>query len=339
MAPNTPEKPKAKTEFEKLLDEEKADKARQDAALKKQRGNTSRNKKIGLGAAGVFAAAVLTAVIIYDPFTGAVRFGDGGEDQTGSKAPGTATTVQQPQWYNEPANEFPVQLDDWQKSTLKDSDTEEGKANGDVEKIYNSIETYYTGSLLESYALTLPAESAGFTADPKQELLEDGTMNPAFSYWTKELYVREVGSMLERLINPTFGNWEDDSNNGRITDKSYGALKGLFSKQWLEAHPNSSDLPVFTGGSKTDVNYLPTGQKRWIGEVTNMESEFNYDESIRNYRVSVVADIVYTSWTQDREKVTENATIRLTLVPNQNEYSNGSANHIVIDESQIEVKS
>jgi hypothetical protein len=329
MSSNTPEMPEVESDFQKLLAEDKADKARQDEALKKQRGNASRNKKIGFGAVGGFTVLLLATIIVYDPFTGALRFGDG-VDQTGSKPPAVAQTVQQPKWYQESTNEFPVELDAWQKKTLTDENAKE---------IYPAIEMYYNGSILESYALTLPSESTGYTSDPAQELLEDGTLNPMFSYWTKELYVRETGAMLERLINPTFGNWVEDSSNGRLTDGTYKTLGNLFSKQWLDSHPNATDLPLFVNSSKTDINYLPAGEKRWVGKIANIDSELNYDRSIRNYRVSLVADIVYTSWTQDQEKVTENAQIRLTLVPNQNEYSNGSANHIVIDESQIEVKS
>lgn len=348
MSSNPPEKPKAETQFEQLIAEEKADKLRQDEALKNQKSHVSRNQKIAFGAVGGATALLIVAILIYDPFTGALRFGDG-EDQTRSQVPSNSS-IQQPDWWQEPANAYPIALEDWQMQTFNngeavapeantgsgDKDTPAAKEN--VEELYSSIEAYYSGKALESYALTLPSEASGFTSDPAAEKLEDGTLNPMFSYWTKELFVQETGAMLERLINPTFGNWAEDSNRGRLTNITYNALSDLFSQKWLANNLESSKLPVFVPPATTEISYLPEGEQRWVGEVKNVTIDFAYDMSIRNYRVTLVTDIVYTSWTQDQEKVTENAEIRLFLVPNQNEYENGSANHIVIDESQIEVK-
>lgn len=332
-ASNTPEPSKPQTEFEKLMAEEKADKARQDQALKKQRGNGSRNRKVLLGVGAGAIALIVAGLVIYDPTSGALRFG---EKDTKQVAAGNQTEISsngnvagQPQnWWEEPANKYPVKLQPWQQQTF---DSKKSDA------IYKQVDEAYIGSQLESASNQLPSESTGFTSDPKQETV-DGQLNPLFSYWTQENFEAETGSMLERLINPTFGGWDSDSNAGRMTDGSYKKLRDLFSKTWQESHQNASDLPVFLGGGKS-VDYLPNGGSRWVGQVKDMTTDFQYDESIRNYRVTLVADISYTTWTQSKEKVTQNAEITLNLVPNQNEYANGSANRVVIDSGKIEVKS
>lgn len=327
MALKVPQKPQATSNFEKLLAEDKADKLSEDAALKRQRGHAKRNRRLMLSVLGGITALLIVTIAVYDPFTNSLRFGSG-PGQTAVQAPGD-TSFKAPQWWQEPGNVFPVKLDDWQQQTFTPKK---------ADSLYKSIQTYYSGSSLESYALELPAESTGFTHDPKQELLANGSINPMFSYWTKELFVSETGSMLQRLINPTYGNWATDGYNGRLTQVSYNALKDLFSKTWLAQNPTSKNLPLFAPSDPT-IQYLPEGGTRWVGQIDNLQMTFAYDMSIRNYRVSVVADISYTSWTSSKEKKVEKAKLNLSLVPNQGEYDNGSANHVVIDASQIEVTS
>jgi len=332
---NTPDSSKPQTEFEKLMAEEKADKARQDQALKRQRGDNSRNRKVLLGVGAGVTALIVAGLVIYDPTSGALRFGEKETHQVAAgKGEGTDTqkngnVAGQPQnWWEEPANKYPVELQPWQQQTFNPKNATE---------VYASVDAAYTGTMLESASNQLPSQSTGFTNDPKQETV-DGRLNPLFSYWTQEDFEAETGTMLERLINPTFGGWQADSNAGRMTDGSYKKLSDLFSKTWQEAHPNASDIPVFLGAGKS-VDYLPSGGSRWIGQVKDMTTDFQYDESIRNYRVTLVADISYTTWTQSKQKTTQTVELTLNLVPNQNEYANGSANRVVIDSGTIEVKS
>lgn len=316
---------KSDQDFQRLLEEEQAEKTAQNKKLKAQSSKLT-SQKAGFIGVSIAAIAILFAIVIYDPFTGSLRWGSG-QEQTDVSSSDTAGDYQAPVWWKESANKYPVTLTQWQKDTF----TEENR-----QKLFNEISTHYNGSAIDYAARTLPAESTGFTSDVTKELLEDGTLNPMFSYWTKELYIAEVGGMLERIINPTFGNWENDGYNGRLTQVSYSALEDLFSQRWLDSNPTSENMPLYV--SSSDIEYLPEGGSRWIGVIDHITTNFAYDQSIRNYKATLEVDIVYTTWTQSREKITENAQIRLVLVPNQDIYSNGSKNHIVIDEAQLEVR-
>lgn len=328
MSSNTPEKPKAETEFEKLMAEEKADKLRQDEALKKQKGRSwSRNQKVAGSIVGGVVALLIATIVVYDPFTGALRWGDGQDQvEASNNAPSNYTHKE---WYEESENIYPVKLRDWQKETY---DPEKPKAfTDDVLNTYKSTDLW-------SIAQMLPSESSGFTSNLKKVNNEDGTFNPMFSYWTAESFTKDAGLVIERLTNPTFGEWSGGQYQTNLLNTA--AIQDIFTTSWIEA--NSSDVrnyPIFVDWDNNNYGNeeLLISGTRWTPTINNITGDFSYDEESLQYSANIVVNLTYTAWQDDKSKTTKQAKLILELVANPNKTQNGSDNRVLVNKATLEV--
>ena len=177
-------------------------------------------------------------------------------------------------------NQIPFEHENWQADDYKTQTSNEGNTQKFLETIRTSIEAgKLDNGTLALASSTLPSEAAGYTSDQDKVTLEDGSLNPMYAYWTKELFETEVGTTLERLLNPTFGGWENYqySEYQANTQFDTSIISDMFTPNWLEANtgkPYNEYVPVMAdwgsdnyggGYNLTDVarpSILPTSSTR-----------------------------------------------------------------------------
>lgn len=298
------------------------------------REKKEKRKKVALYTSiGAVAFALIAGVTIYDPFTNSLRFGDG--QNTVVAAPpeesvAPAPPVESKQWYQESENLYPISLDEWQKKPFDSQD------KGQVLGIVGEREA---STSLGSSSNVLPQESTGYTPDINQQELEDGTINPMFSYWTAENFTQEVGTMLERLVNPTFGGWETAQYSS--SDFQTETLQDLFTDKWLGSEGlNPQSYPVYVDWSDNSYglsDQLLLGGTRWAGDVQTVTTNFVFNPETSQYDVNLVANVKYTAWNKDQSKIEKNGVLTLNLVANPEQSKGASENRVLIDSAKLEV--
>lgn len=311
MSTNTPGKPKSN--FDQLMAEERSDKLKQDVKLKGQRGG-KRNQRIAYGIVGAFATLLLATIIIYDPFTGALRFGDG-QDQVAS-GPQNVPLVNNPfSWAKEPGKLFPGGTQPWEEDLHWKSDNEAGEAAKN--------QKYFETNLRQA-ALALPSEAAGFTSDDTKAINADGTINPLYSYWTQESFYFDTINILERFLNPVYGGWKPLQYSAGAGD-AYSVLSTIFSDvitpEALARGTGIDTIPVLADWNANDYgmgDQLLTVEQgnRWLGTIETLDTTFTFNNELEQYDVILIAKVTYSAWTKDQKIVTKEGTLTLNLGAN-----------------------
>ena len=246
-------------------------------------------------------------------------------------------------------NPIPFSHDKWQENPYntqvvgKDKNTQQ--PSEDLRKnILASVEQGSIGGGLYSDSLNLPSESAGFTSDFSKVKLDDGTLNPMFSYWTAERFQVEVGSMVERLLNPIYGGWENYQYPEYKANSEFDTslISDLFTSNWSDSNtgkPYHDYVPVFAdwGSDNYGGAYDLTDVSRWFGQITSSTTTFTYDETKLQYTAVYEARVKFTAWTKDQGKVEKMGTLTLNLVPGSVDggYENSSSNRVLIDSGSL----
>lgn len=238
--------------------------------------------------------------------------------------------------WTEEGKQFPVEKDEWQKNYG-------GVGAGidpDSEQFAQVVETYY-GSDLDSSAGILPSEAAGFTSDESQIFLEDGSLNPMYSFWTKEVFVGQTGIILEKFLNPTYGLWESYQGKGMdpnsIDPKEL--FQGVFTKRLLEEGGAVSGwLPIYAdwNGNNYGRNDLPDSGPRWFGEIVSSITEFTWDEEIDQYSAQFTGEVRFVSYTSDGKKISQDGTLSLKFVANPSG-ERGDGGKVLVDQANLTI--
>lgn len=352
--------------LEQLIAEEKVEKDRQNGILDKRSKKDKRNKLLVIVPLASVAVLLIGGVAIYDPFAQNFRWS---QSATGEKeVDGGAGANNGPggpagsgEWWESDTQKFPVEVPPWtvdeainnskdgSKSDSEKDPEKEGEGNGTVntsldrftredalQEQYDSVNKTYSGSTLSQLAVILPSIEGGFTDDATKAVNEDGSLNGNFSFWTRELFVGEVGSMLNRLMNPVFGGWQAASE-GNADEATKNKLSDVFTSQWLASN-GPEGLPIVTSGkAPIEVDYLPSGGTRWIGTITpgSENLNFTYDRGLKGYVVDYSADVTYSSWQQDKKVASFTGKISLKLVPNSQDQNPSSGNRVLISEAAL----
>lgn len=238
--------------------------------------------------------------------------------------------------WTEEGKQFPIEKDDWQRNNG-------GVGAGigsDPGQFAQVVETYY-GSDLDSSAGILPSEAAGFTADESRIFLEDGSINPGYSFWTKEAFVGETGVILEKFLNPTYGLWESYQGKGNdphsIDPKEL--FQGVFTKRLLEEGGAVSGwLPIYAdwNGNNYGRNDLPTSGPRWFGEIVSSITEFTWDEEAEQYSAQFTGEVRFVSYTSDGKKISQDGTLSLKFVANPSGEL-GDGGKVLVDQANLTI--
>lgn len=350
------------TSLEQLIAEEKVEKDRQNGILDKRKKENKRRKFLVVVPLVSVAVLLIGGVAIYDPFAQNLRWAQSADDGKNVDGENDSNSAYQGsisgEWWEADKQKFPVEVPPWTDdeaiSNTKDgieeapeekTDGDEGNVNTSLERFtrentlqkqYDAVNKTYSGTTLSQLAIILPSIEGGFTDDTTKAVNEDGSLNGNFSFWTRELFIGEVGSMLNRLMNPVFGGWQTASE-GSADDATKVKLGDLFTSQWLAA--NGADaLPIVTSSkAPIEVDYLPSGGTRWVGTITpgSETLNFTYDRGLKGYVVDYSADVTYSSWQQDKKVASFNGKISLKLVPNSQDQNPSSGNRVLISEAAL----
>lgn len=342
-------------------DQELAD--AEDAILDDEK-KAGRTKKIVAACTGVVVlGVVITAAFMYNPFGGSQTVGekdpstisnssDNGGEANGPVDPNDpyegnniseeeqdkiAPTVKDEEtFYQAEGNEFPVETEEWQQDVYDPSVLSE--ARGPILDSTN-------GSGLKDDSGILPYEAAGYTSDDSKQRLEDGSINPSYSFWTAESFTAEVAVMQERLLNPTFGGWglvQYPAYPGNISYNS-DILGDMFTPEFENRNADkqfSEYMPIYADWNGDNYggndSLLETGP-RWYGEITNSSYEFVWNDSENAYDVNVTADVKFTAWAKNQSKLEKNGRLTLKLVANT-EDTQDTGHKVLIDDASLKVE-
>ncbi len=331
---NDDNEPKS-VDIAKLAAEQKADKLRQDQAIKNQRANSSRNKKLTFGAVGAVAALLFVAVVIYDPFTGSLRWGSG-PDTVAVAPPTTNNGVPDPYaWAKKTGAIFPEKTRSWEEGIYWDATGEESEAAKNQK---------YWDTKLRTASQVLPSEAAGFTSDDSKAVNEDGTLNPMYSYWTQESFYGETINILERFNNPVYGGWNSLQYAGGSGD-AYKVLSTIFSDvivpDTLASGSGKETIPVFADWAGDDYGMgselLAYGEgQRWLGKIDSMDAVFTFNSDSEQYDVILTANVTYSAWTKNKSTVTKNGMLTIHLAANVDK-AVPTGNKVVVKSATLEI--
>lgn len=299
-----------------------------------------------------FGIPTLAALVIAATIGGSVVFNDSNSsDGTNSSDNGgrtSAITNEAPKnedgsvdtsddFWKEKGKETPVKTKEWTKSEY--SEEAFTKDKGII--LTTAMDSSTPGGL---DATLLPSEAAGFTSDVSKEYLDDGTINPDFSYWTAEVYQAEVTSHVERLLNPTYGGWSKFQYPAYPGNSSFelNTVSDMFTTRYLNENsenPFSDYIPVYAdwnGDNYGGENQLLESGPRWYGTLDTVSSDFTYDDATQQYTVKYAADVTFTAWTTDESKLEKKGKLELTFVANVNG-ANASGNRVLIDNAKLTV--
>lgn len=351
--------------IEDIIAEDRADEEAEDSFLKKNKDRSvSRAAVLGLLAL-LLVGVSLGGIVVFDPFGDDKDNNNTGEQIEVPKntdpeleivIPDDPDIVNEDNFYQRDDKYFPIETEEWQKTpydtldtnTEPASDNEDDSVNnsGNIDEEFKAtIIEYSAGSDIDRASGTLPSEMTGFTADIGKVENPDGSLNPMFSYWTKEVFETELTLIVERLLNPVFGGWEmyqwSEYEANKFFDLSL--FSDIFTERYVSENidePYSEWIPVYADWGANDYGMkdkiLPSGS-RWFGEVTSSNIEFVYDDETSQYNVTYVADVKFTAWGQDQSKMEKNGTLVLNLVSNVDQL-NGSNNRVLIDGASLTVK-
>lgn len=359
--PDDPFGSESERSIEDLIREDQELSDAEDAILNDER-KAGRTKKIVAACTGVLVlGGVVTAAFMYNPFGGSQTVGEkdpstisnssdnGGGEAVDPKDSFAGTNISEEEqdkiaprveqgetFYQTEGNEFPVETEEWQQSSYDPSVLSESR--GPI--LYST-----NGSGLKTDSGVLPYEAAGYTSDDSKQRLEDGSINPAYSFWTAESFTAEVAVMQERLLNPTFGGWGLIQYPAYPGNTSYDSdiLGDMFTpdfhnrnadKQFSEYMPIYADWNGDNYGGNDSL--LETGP-RWYGEITNSVYEFVWNDSKNAYDVNVTADVKFTAWAKNQSKLEKNGKLTLKLVANT-EDTQDTGHKVLIDDASLKVE-
>lgn len=326
------------SDLERLIAEEKQDKARQNEIIDGRNSKEKRKKITVISAVAATSIALIVGLIIYDPFTQSIRWESDPEPTGGYSGTTGSTTVNQADdpfsWAKETGKVFPVKTKEWEEKSYLDS-----IQSGSIKE----KQAKYWGTDLRQAAAQLPSEANGFTADDSKSFNDDGSLNPLYSYWTQEVFYNETIDMLERIINPVYGSWgtyQYSQSMENAEEVLPTIFKEIMSPEALAS--GAKAIPVLADWNKDDFgmkdSLLGYGEgNRWIGEVTGIQTTFTFNEENNQYDVILVANVTYSAWTKDKNIATKEGVLTLNLGANS-ENKVASPNKVIINSASLELK-
>ena len=252
-----------------------------------------------------------------------------GKTQTLTQKEADPNSEKDAPWTTE-AGKYPITLEPWQTEPATEGITPEAAAA--------LLETL-SGTDLNLDAGTLPSEEAGFTSDDSLAVNADESLNSWYSFWTKESYTRDAGQIIEKFINPRFGNWE--AYQGRGSDPNGIDPAALFPNTFTDDYlksgkPVAETLPIYADWANNNYGRgdLSATGPRWYGQIVSSASEFVYDTETGQYTVNFSAEVRYTAYKSNGEKVSEKGTLKLELVANPRS-ERGSGGKVLVNSSSL----
>lgn len=337
-------------DLDAIIRADEEDKRKEDALLTSAKKKEDNKKKFFLGAIGLALVGTVTSLFILNPF----GIGENKDDPKSSEptssvsAPanpenngqGPDANSQQPFW-TEKGKQWPpaangVPLQEWQTQngeSYKNLPTEEEQKKAKAELSKNVAAYNISVPGVNSNLQSLPSRSNGFTDDPSKVTLEDGSLNPKYSYWTLEGFNENVNYQLQRFVNPVFGGWQEyqySSSKGLtvkdaiLTDRFTGSYEPTYLDS-MKDKPLNTWLPIYADWNHNDYGMgdqlLPEPAPRWLGSLDNVETTFTFNEAAQSYSAHVKANVTYVAWSQSQKTLTKTGVIEFDVTSGTDEKS------------------
>lgn len=330
--------------IEDLIREDQEDALKEDAILDNEQ-KQGRTKKIVLSTVGALAVCgVVVSAFFFNPFdnnnqvvgSGEIdksNTSDNGGDNTDNDNDDTVEMDED--FFLDEGQYFPTEVKEW----AQDSYAPEIESD-----ISESVAETALGEEWAEAANLLPSEAAGYTSDDSKMMLEDGSINTSYSYWTAEVFQRESTIAIERLLNPTFGAWAVYQYPAYKANEEYNPsiLSDLFTLDWEKRNEDkafSEYVPIYADWNADNYGgqegLLESGP-RWYGEVVDSATEFVYDNESHQYTATVTANVKFTAWTKDQSTLEKNGVLTIKFVANSDS-EKGELHKVLIDDASLKV--
>lgn len=207
------------------------------------------------------------------------------------------------------------------------------------------------------YIAGMPSSVAGdwedapkaYTNDASLEYLEDGTLNPQYSYTLQEDYLQAYSVSLQRLINPIFGNWylaQGGNGTPMKTNAYFNGLVDMFSNEWWESNieydVDYSAIPVMADwegdnfGGLELAEVVPGRYGVFYG-VVDEERQVTADSLGVDERgaeiIKINTPIIYSAFGKNDEIIELKGMLNLTLESNEDIFN--MYNRVVISHAEL----
>lgn len=300
------------------------------------------------GGALIVVGAITFGMLTFNPFGGDQNVSNGKNNTTDITPTETETVepTEEPEINDNEdlVEEFlldeesltPFKTKEWQRKQYDDF-------TGNEEELKSEVLKFQQNTDLDLSSGTLPSEMAGFTSNMDEQEV-DGNFNPLFSYWTKEQYMYEVGVMTERFLNPIFGSWDTYQFSGTeaVSQFNIAQFSDIFTEDFINDNinkPINEWMPVLADWDDNDYGLKGTLldlAPRWFGQVTSSTSDFVYNVETDQYDVTFVADIKWTAWTKDQNKLEKTGVMTLNLMSDNDALENTN-NRVLINGATLKV--
>lgn len=222
---------------------------------------------------------------------------------------------------------YPIDLEDWQK-------IESNKAGSSPEELAAVNNALYGSDIFASAGI-LPSEAAGFTSDDSQAELEDGSLNPLYSYWTQEVFVGEAGAIIERFLNPIYGGWTTYQTSSPSSIAATELFPNVFTDSFIEAETRA---PIYADweGNGYGRSDLQANNGIWFGSVESSETTFTWDGDMEQYSATFVGNVKFTAYTKDGGTATQTGVLTVDFVANPDGVR-GSGGKVLVDSANLSI--
>lgn len=227
---------------------------------------------------------------------------------------------------------YPIEIYDWSSKPFNSKGF--WSKDGIYDEIYDSIRK--DASRFITAVSWMPAskgdgvnEYTPKTNDVNKKLLDDGFPNPDFSYTLSEDYYKAFIVGAERILNPTFGEWNSDKEINRFNDMMENSWwKSLDDKDevlnWSKKVANNEDLPnlydgVFWGeiNKDRDLNVKEVGQ-----------------DSLNQPILKVTIPVKFSAFDEYGEIISLEGNLKFTMLSNEDD---SATNRVVLKDIDISI--
>ena len=250
--------------------------------------------------------------------------------------------------------EYPVEVPKWSKQPFADGaslNNEETLA--EVNKFAEDIQSFQASVSWMPSGVQGTWDGAGtaYTNKIEDKFINDNVINPEYAYALKEDYVEAYSTYVQRLINPTFGEWifaQKYSPAESVKNKAeYQVLNDMFSDEWWAANVKENEdysaIPVLADwngdnfGGLEFAEPVPSRYGTFFGVVNETEENYVTVETLgKDERDSEILKIdtpvKYVAFGVDDELIEKFGTLSMTLASNSEPIS---PNRVVIVESKL----
>lgn len=200
----------------------------------------------------------------------------------------------------------------------------------------DNAESAYRSGYIGDISQNWPSRGMGYTNNPELEQLEDGSLNPWYSYVVAEDVQWFFGHNLQRLLNPVYGGWfywHEAPEEIGLTN-----FRELFTADWWDENIENGDvsnLPIYADWDNNNYGLdNEVGTYGWFGEVTDAEVEITEGED----GLSVIDATLYIEYSalSGGDTISRDAQLDIQVIPNT-EDTEDINNRMLISSAQLSV--